>query len=266
MKSCLTSTTGSRSAAQPASPHIDTRDAGAGSAEQPVGQNPGDADAGAGPDNTIEVSSDEERKCGIPGLPDNYTSGDDSHSDESVDTCRKRRKLEEIQEGKERRAARKAKLQEAASSRSARANTMDRPRDFTSTPGSSSAAQPASPHVDTRDAGAGSAEQPTGAGMKRDQDRPRDFANLQVGDRLEGTRLTRMWSQRAPDASSELLFRGGQLQGVEFVVAEVDRQEDYTQVKTEVASMHGWVRIWSRWNKAGCPTGVQFVSAARPVK
>ena len=39
MKRFLTSTTGSSSAAQPASPHADTRDAGAGSAEQPAGQN-----------------------------------------------------------------------------------------------------------------------------------------------------------------------------------------------------------------------------------
>ena len=213
------STTGSSSAAQPASPHVDTRDAAAGSAEQPAGQNVLKNLRGVHWRDTIEISSDEERKCGIPGLPDNYTSGDDS--DESVNTCLKRRKHEEIKEGKERRAARKAKLQEAASSRSTRANAMDRPR---------------------------------------------DFANLQVGDRLEGTRLTRMWSQRAPNASSELLLRGGELEGAEFAVAEVDRQEDYTQVKTEVASMQGWVSIWSRRNKAGWPTGVRFVSAGRPVK
>jgi len=107
------STTGSSSAAQPASPHVDTRDAAAGSAEQPAGQNVLKNLRGVHWRDTIEISSDEERKCGIPGLPDNYTSGDDSHSDESVDTCLKRRKLEEIKEGKERRAARKAKLQEA---------------------------------------------------------------------------------------------------------------------------------------------------------
>ena len=35
-------------------------------------------------------------------------------------------------------------------------------------------------------------------------DRPRDFVNLQVGDRVKGTGLIRMWSLRAPDAASEL--------------------------------------------------------------
>ena len=78
---------------------------------------PGALELKTGPDNTIEVPSDEEGKCGIPGLPDNYTSGD-SYLEESVGSCLKRRRgnkenLEEIDLGKKRRATKKAKLKQA---------------------------------------------------------------------------------------------------------------------------------------------------------
>ena len=78
-----------------------------------------------------------------------------------------------------------------------------------------------------------------------DPSRPNDV-DYKVGDTLLGTRLTLMWEQKSPQDKKRVLFRSGELNGVEMKVLEIDRGDDYTQVRTEVGPMAGWVRIWSR--------------------
>ena len=90
-----------------------------------------------------------------------------------------------------------------------------------------------------------------------DPSRPNDV-DYKVGDTLLGTRLTRMWDQKAPHGT-RVVYGAGQLLGAEIKVLEIHRGENYTQVRTEVGSMAGWVRIWSAYNRRLQPNGIQFV-------
>ena len=90
--------------------------------------------------------------------------------------------------------------------------------------------------------------------------RPNDV-DCRAGDTLAETRLTRLWDQKfslkAPHGSIVLLG-GSELQGVAFKVLEVERVHYFTQVRTEILSLEGWVRVWSRYDSAELPTGKQF--------
>ena len=95
-----------------------------------------------------------------------------------------------------------------------------------------------------------------------DPSRPKDV-DYKVGDTLLGTRLTRMWDQKAPHGT-RVVFGAGELLNAKIKVLEIDRGDDYTQVRTNLASMDGWVRIWSRYNLEKQEVGVQY--AVEPVE
>ena len=96
----------------------------------------------------------------------------------------------------------------------------------------------------------------------KDPARPNDVV-CKAGDSLAETRLTRLWDQKfslkAPHGSIVLLG-GSELQGVAFKVLEVERVHYFTQVRTEILSLEGWVRVWSRYDDFELPTGKQLAS------
>ena len=94
--------------------------------------------------------------------------------------------------------------------------------------------------------------------------RPREPC-CDVGTEMVAGHRARFWSEKAPSETSEVLIDS--MEDVNFEVMAVDRQPNYTQVQTEIASMRGWVRVWTRYNLQGQPTGVAFAKthpAPRP--